>query len=850
MNTLANDLLDVSVLMVEDDAPSRIYCSKILKKLVREVYVAENGLEGLNIFQSNNIDVVVSDIGMPIMDGLEMSREIRNINRNTQIILTTALDNKNYLMQAIEIGINSYIVKPIQKDSLYESVIRAGKLTLLEKEISKQYESIRKLSRAVEQSPSMVLIINSANQIEYVNQKFTTMTKLYFEDVAKKSPIEMFRDNSFVSKYETIFADLTNNFDINTIEQNDKIEFKFPNSSGGYNWLSANFSAIDDGNGNFQNILIILKDVTEEKLAKKALEESKEQLEQRVIERTDELRDTNSQLLAEIEIRRKTEQQLIKAKDEAESANKAKSTFLAKVSHELRTPLNGIIGISSILLTDELSPKQRKFLEMVKFSADGLLDIINDILDFSKIEAGKLQISNSIFSIRTLIENVLELYKQSAMTKKINLFSQIDSNVPEFYNSDAGRIRQVLHNLISNALKFTEQGDVNIKISLDSEDNNFVELLFEVSDTGIGIAENKLAMLFHSFSQVDNSLTRRYGGTGLGLTISKEIIELMGGKIWVESRLGVGSTFYFRLKLEVSTKERFDNIMPKTDHTQSLPSKEDIDTTALPRELKVLIVEDSPINQEVLKQRLLKFKWDISIANNGIEAIESFQNNKFDLIFMDIQMPEMDGLEATELIRKYESDNAYSPVTIIGLTAHVFEEQVIEAKSAGMNECITKPFKLEEILELVSKYLGNNDNNTVDNDPNNTQSSENIQTQSNVDSLYEFIEDIAALEKTLNNNSTVLLKIFDYFIANIRPEYDKLAIAVRAKDSTTMRGIAHKMKSEVGNFNAINTSKICNTLETKGKESDFNDTEALLNELSNHIDLLINAINEYKIKLT
>ncbi len=850
MNTLANDLLDVSVLMVEDDAPSRIYCSKILKKLVREVYVAENGLEGLNIFQSNNIDVVVSDIGMPIMDGLEMSREIRNINRNTQIILTTALDNKNYLMQAIEIGINSYIVKPIQKDSLYESVIRAGKLTLLEKEISKQYESIRKLSRAVEQSPSMVLIINSANQIEYVNQKFTTMTKLYFEDVEKKSPIEIFRDNSFVSKYETIFADLTNNFDINTIEQNDKIEFKFPNSSGGYNWLSANFSAIDDGNGNFQNILILLEDVTEEKLAKKALEESKEQLEQRVIERTDELRDTNSQLLAEIEIRRKTEQQLIKAKDEAESANKAKSTFLAKVSHELRTPLNGIIGISSILLTDELSPKQRKFLEMVKFSADGLLDIINDILDFSKIEAGKLQISNSIFSIRTLIENVLELYKQSAMTKKINLFSQIDSNVPEFYNSDAGRIRQVLLNLISNALKFTEQGEVNIKISLDSEDNNFVELLFEVSDTGIGIAENKLAMLFHSFSQVDDSLTRRYGGTGLGLTISKEIIELMGGKIWVESRLGVGSTFYFRLKLEVSTKERFDNVMPKTEHTQSLPSKEDIDTTALPRELKVLIVEDSPINQEVLKQRLLKFKWDISIANNGIEAIESFQKNKFDLIFMDIQMPEMDGLEATELIRKYESDNAYSPVTIIGLTAHVFEEQVIEAKSAGMNECITKPFKMEEILELVSKYLGNNDNNTVDNDPNNTQSSENIQTQSNVDSLYEFIEDIEALEKTLNNNSTVLLKIFDYFIANIRPEYDKLAIAVRAKDSTTMRGIAHKMKSEVGNFNAINTSKICNTLETKGKESDFNDTEALLNELSNHIDLLINAINEYKIKLT
>lgn len=849
MNTEAQSLLDVSVLMVEDDAPSRIYCSKILKKLVREVFVAENGLEGLKLFQSNSIDVVVSDIGMPVMDGLEMSREIRSINKNTQIILTTALDNKNYLMQAIEIGINSYIVKPIQKDSLYEAVTRAGKLTILEKEISKQYESIRKLSRAVEQSPSMVLIINSVDKIEYVNKKFTSMTKLNYEDVANKSPIEIFQDYSFVNKYQSIFTELTHNFSISSIEQTDKIEFQFPNSYGGENWLSANFSAIDDGNGNFQNILILLEDVTEEKLAKKALEESKEQLEHRVIERTDELRDTNSQLLAEIEIRRKTEQQLINAKDDAESANKAKSTFLAKVSHELRTPLNGIIGISSILLTEELNPKQRKFLDMVKLSADGLLDIINDILDFSKIEAGKLHITNSVFSIKTLIENVLELYKQSAMTKKINLFSKIDSKVPEYFNSDGGRIRQVLLNLISNALKFTDQGEVSINVNLEFKDTNFAELLFGVSDTGIGIAESKLSMLFHSFSQVDDSLTRKYGGTGLGLTISKEIVELLGGTIWVESNPGYGSTFYFRLKLEISTKERLDNTMSQLENTQYQPKKTEIDFTELPQNLKVLIVEDSPINQEVLKQRLVKFKWDVAIANNGVEAIESFRNDKYDLIFMDIQMPEMDGLEATQLIRKYESENDSVPVIIIGLTAHVFEEQVIEAKSVGMNECITKPFKMEEILELVSKYLNTKDSISTINS-NNYQPPAGISVESEKPSLYTFSHDIVALEQTLNYNSTVLLKIFDYFIANIKPEFERLADAVRTKNSTTMRAIAHKMKSEVGNFNAFNTSKICNILEAKGKESDFTDTDPLINELSNHIDLLINAINEYKIKLT
>jgi PAS domain S-box-containing protein len=832
-------LLDVTVLLVEDDTPSRIYCSKILKKLVREVLVAENGLEGLNIFRERKCDIVVSDIGMPVMDGLEMSREIKKINKNIQIILTTALDNKNYLMQAIEIGINSYIVKPIQKDNLYEAVENAAKGTILEKEVHLQYDRIRKLSQAVEQSPSIAIIADEQGIIEYVNGSFVESTGLAAGNVIGSSPVNLFEDSEFRLKYIDFYSRASAK---NSESKNENIslktEFQNKKNNGDLVWLSATISTIIDENGDLKNILLLFEDITERVIAREAIKAAHDELELRVIERTEELRDANKKLVEEIDIRKETEKQLISAKEEAELANKAKSAFLAKVSHELRTPLNGIIGISSILLTDNLSEKQRKFLDMVKTSADSLLDIINDILDYSKIEAGKLQIVESTFELRKILEQAFDLHRHTALTKNLELEFDYDSNIPEYFLGDPGRLRQVVLNLTSNALKFTERGKIKLSVKLESTIDNKANLLFGVSDTGIGIPENKLEVLFRSFSQVDDSFTRKYGGTGLGLSISKEIIEMMHGKIWVESQLGYGSVFFFKIPLQISDKESLYH-----SNSQYLKSKvSDNFVYKSKKIIDVLIAEDSPINQEVIKQNLLKFKWNLTFADNGKQALEFAQNSMFDLIFMDIQMPEMDGLEAVAKLRKYEESNNKARAFVVGLTAHAFEEQINEAKEAGMDECVTKPFQWDVIYSIINNRI-----NVFETSP--ILESTSVNYSDLIHSEDEIDLNIDALLSTLNNNKTILLKIIDYFLENIMSEYDKIKSGVENIDYFLVRSIAHKMKSEVGNFNSFKTVEICRELENMGKDKTFTNIDHYVNQLHTNLTYICEQLEKYRTNL-
>ncbi len=821
MTGINEQLLDVSVLLVEDDTPSRIYCSKILKKFVREVFVAENGFEGLEIFRQNRCDIIVSDIGMPVMDGLEMSREIKKIQKDVQIILTTALDNKNYLMQAIQIGINNYIVKPIQKENLYEAVEAASKIIILEKAVNNQYNRIRKLSEVVEQSPIMVIIFDSIGNIEYCNQKVQEILGYKQVDIIGKSIESLNFNEEFLQKYNTLF-DLTESID-NQNNKTLKEEFQVNKTNNESIWVSASITTLHDDNDKLQSIVMLIEDITIRNLAQEELKNAHDELELRVIKRTEELRDTNQKLISEIETRKLTEEELIKAKEEAESANKAKSSFLAKVSHELRTPLNGIIGITSILLTDRITDKQKKFLEMVKSSADGLLDIINDILDFSKIEAGKLKLSEANFNLYKMIDQIIELYKHSAISKNLSLDYDISSSVPETLFGDAGRIRQVLLNLISNALKFTDRGYIKVRIDLDSLVDDTVILQFSVTDTGIGISENKLDMLFKSFSQVDDSFTRKYGGTGLGLAISKEIVEMMEGNIWVESHYNVGSTFFFTSKLKIPNTADIPII--------EVPKIKPVNHNILKLNLNILIAEDSLINQEVLKQKFNNPNWTVKAVANGLSALDSFKNGDYDLILMDIQMPEMDGLEATKLIREYEEANNIDPIIIIGLTANAFEDQKNEALQMGMNDYVCKPFKFDELFKKIADFFSVNiDNNVID----------------NPEYIFKVDLDIQSLLDTLNNNKAILLKIIDYFLANINEEFDKLRSGVDGNDYFLVRSIAHKMKSEVGNFSSYDTVEVCKVIENMGKDKDLTNIDFYIQKLNDKLSYLKIELENYK----